>query len=980
MAANVFDLSVVLSMVNKLGPGAAEARKQLNTVEHAAEELERAQAKLGKAQAADIARSKRIRELSDEARAYQNTAKKASLYAGSLEEINKKAKEKMMGGVGQVGAGAAMVAPVAVSVNAFASREKAETQLKAALTDATGQVSSAFDAIRAKAEELGKKFPGSTEDYIRMALGQVRSGVSPQAVATGGLEASAALAVATETPFDEAAVGVAKLKNSLGIADKDLLGFIDDIQRMKNAGVKDMTEAVYAFSRAGGAMRAFGMSGRDAAQEITPLITMLLRSGKTGEEAGTAISAMIQQSMNSDKINKVNQALQGTGVQLRFMDKSGKFLGVKNMIDQFDKLKGLSGAGRAGIIQELLGTGGDASTALSLIESGRAGYDAMAKELKKQADLKTRLALIAETLANKLEALAGTFLDLVSNVGGAIAGVLKPFLDLLNKIVGYVSDFAKANPVFGAVLGVVLSLVGGLLALGGTIKIIGGAFLYCVGPIKTVITALATFTGMSQYSSVMATAGVKRMSWAWMNVKMHILAAAKATWVLKAAMAIGIVGAVLVLIALIASAAMQWSAFCQGISLMFQGAGQIICGVVDVIRETFIIMFLYVRRFFMWVINGIVEGYNSIAKYVGLDVALPFNVDEATAEIEQHRENIYQSGQNIAAGAGMISSGFSKCSEAVSTGWGQVKEKIGIGGQEAAGAATEATQAVVEALPAGAMVNNNAAVETGKNLGGGVAEGMKRGAESGFKTPIRVNWPAVMKLGQFERYAQGAIDRTAESMQAMGNIDIAAPIARARSAAGGGGGGYGGGGGGGGGAAGRRSATQRQMDKHRKDADIYAQAMQAIKAAGVDLAFDGDVYFRVSTRIERGMSPGNAAAAEMEYQRRAGAAIAASGWMPASMRDKAKGYWGAVESRNAKTQVADSVRADFAAHAARSNNPTIPAAVRADIRMAPQAKDKQKNGGTVVIQNMNINAANGKEAEATRREVVKQLRHATEMA
>ncbi|MBN1839781.1 MAG: phage tail tape measure protein [Campylobacterales bacterium] len=390
-------------------------------------------------------------------------------------------------GTGLKGAQLATQGAAGEVIKSFADLEDAKIQLQNTLMKSDGSVSPLFKEINDEATKLGNALPGTTADFYAMASKLKSLGVEEKSIIGGALKSSAYLGVVLKVPYEEAATATAKFKEALGIADEDLLTFIDDIQRLSHMGVQ-VGEMSFAFSKVGATMKGLGMMGLKAARDVEPLIGLLIKSGFSGETVGTNLGNMIESAVNF----KGSKELNNQGIDLTFNDTRGKFLGIQNMIKELEKLKDIeSDAARLNVLESLFGKGEAASMANVLIQKGTRGIDEFNKKLKEQADLNMRVGNSTKSLRNTWEALTGTFSNLLAFLGEGIAPELKSVTNFLGEATAALADFTQEHPMVtkflgGALVGFV-ALTGGL----GTAAIAVSMFTTVLGVLG--ITSMVTF-------------------------------------------------------------------------------------------------------------------------------------------------------------------------------------------------------------------------------------------------------------------------------------------------------------------------------------------------------------------------------------------------------------------------------------------------------------------------------------------------------
>ena len=385
-------------------------------------------------------------------------------------------------GRGALGTGLIAAGTLAKPIAAFAALEDASTRLKSTMMDRNG-MTGAFEQVNALAVKLGDRLPGTTADFLNMMATLKQFGITDQSILTGVGEATAYMAVLLKQTPEQAAEFAAKLKEATGVADADMLKFMDTIQRVYHQGVS-ATEMMYAFARSAGALKQMKIQGLEASREMSALYAILIKTGMSGETAGTGMGAILNTLMDAKKIREANDLLKQKGFKtLEFTDKKGNFLGVKNMVEQFEKLKALNPAQLAFILKKIFGGGQDQQMVATLINNGVEGYEKMTADMEKQADLQRRIAAVLRTLTNLWEAASGTFVNLMASLGEAVGDDLKQMTEWFGQLSEAIKGFIKENPVLAQWLG--------RIAMGLTALFIGGgALLMIVGVVGKAIGGL----------------------------------------------------------------------------------------------------------------------------------------------------------------------------------------------------------------------------------------------------------------------------------------------------------------------------------------------------------------------------------------------------------------------------------------------------------------------------------------------------------
>jgi len=394
-----------------------------------------------------------------------------------------------MGEAGRI-AGRAMMDMMRGPVTAFADAEDAATRLKTVMMDAAGQVPPTFQAVSDLATELGNKLPGTTKDFQNMMSALKEMGVTDQAILDGLGRSAAYLGVALKMPYEEAARFAARLAEASGVAEKDMMSFLDVIARTRNLGVQ-ATDMEYAFARAGGKLKEMGVQGLEASRELAPLYALLIRTGLSGETVGTGFAAVLTglQKLVYDtgkQMTDAREILRHYGITLDIIDRqTGKLKGPRQLVTELEKLKALPSQMRFDLLQKIFGGGQDAQMAATMIEKGLAGYQQIADQMAAQASLNTKVEAQLRTLNNVWNAASGTFENVVAKFGGLIAPELKRAFDAFNDFSEWLGNLIDRYQPVGKIVGITLAFGGALVFAGGSLALMAGMAMKSVGPLMT---------------------------------------------------------------------------------------------------------------------------------------------------------------------------------------------------------------------------------------------------------------------------------------------------------------------------------------------------------------------------------------------------------------------------------------------------------------------------------------------------------------
>lgn len=400
--------------------------------------------------------STRIASTSANIEAQTRALKRQSEERRRLSKIQQQASRAAAFGAGMAATGAASIyagkqamRPVMAAGGAFAAQEDASTQLRASMMRSDGTVSAEFAQIDALAKKLGDRLPGTTADFIDMMSVLSQQGLTPATILGGTGEAAALLGVQLRMPATAAAEFAAKMQDATRTSEKDMLGLMDTIQRSYYLGV-DSSNMLQGFSKLSPVMSIVRQEGLEFSKSMAPLLVMMDQTGMAGESAGNAIRKVFQGGLDAKKMEKANDLLKDAraGFRLKFTGAKGEFLGLDNVFNQLDKLKGLGDNAvlRASVMKAVFGDDSDTLQVLNtMMDKGRSGYAEVATKLQAQADLQQRVNEQLGTLTNVVDAAQGSATNALAAVGEAMAPDLKNLVNWLSSAGSAANTWAKEN-------------------------------------------------------------------------------------------------------------------------------------------------------------------------------------------------------------------------------------------------------------------------------------------------------------------------------------------------------------------------------------------------------------------------------------------------------------------------------------------------------------------------------------------------------
>ncbi len=444
------------------------------------------------------------------------------------EKLQKTSQNLMAVGSTAMETGKKILGMLEAPVAAFEEAEDAALRLDAAMMGADNKSHHLFTAMKKHAVDLGNELPGTARELQMMFAALIKEGVSAEDILGGVGRATGSLAVITEMGFSETAKFAGQVSKSIGIAAKDMMPFMDTIQKAFHLGLSP-TEIGYAFDKAAGAFNKFKIKGLESANELVPVLATLIKSGgMSAETAGTNFAAymngLYELQMGTDKSTKKLRAnLKSLGVDFDIFEKDRTFKGMDKMMAMLDKIRTLDVNVQNAVAKELFGAGADSSIFEILSATGSKGIEQLNERIEKQANLTARIEKILTSFKNVKESAMGAWETLLAGVGESIGPELKAVADGFGALSEKILVFTQSHPqltkwltIFTILSGVTLVLGGGLIfGLGVMINMlatIGGALPIAVTFLSTKFMHLfSTFLKIGAWNTA---TGVRLTTWA----------------------------------------------------------------------------------------------------------------------------------------------------------------------------------------------------------------------------------------------------------------------------------------------------------------------------------------------------------------------------------------------------------------------------------------------------------------------------------
>lgn len=387
------------------------------------------------------------------------TADASKLYK-TLDDSEKKLKDfsdsasELSGAL--AGVGAAIAAPAALGVKAFADFEERMLTVKGV----TGAAGDALAKLTATAQELGATTSWSASQVADGMIALGRMGFDPSQI-NASIRSVMDMARGLGVTVDEAAGMLGATLNQFGADASRSADFADILTKATNAAAISATELGESLKYSGAAGAAVGQS----IEEVVALTMSLRNVGLDASQAGTSLRSMFLTLQDAKKAS----AFEGLfNVSLR--DEEGR---LRSLVDVFTDAQAAAqamGDEVAGVVKEIFGTE-STTAAVSLLN---------ADDMKANEELLRNAQGAAAALREEMESgVAGSFDAVKSAVEGAsialgeaLAPEVKGLAEAIVTISGALATFIKENEGLVKALG---KNAVGLLAVGATFTALSSA-------------------------------------------------------------------------------------------------------------------------------------------------------------------------------------------------------------------------------------------------------------------------------------------------------------------------------------------------------------------------------------------------------------------------------------------------------------------------------------------------------------------------
>ena len=396
-----------------------------------------------------------------------------------LEKMNKlkeaqkryQARQENIGKVKEFGdrtfnRGIATAGALAVPMKIYMDVEESQADLRKMLGDEAKK-------YYAELRRISDKSPLSQPEVFEIAGSLAQSGIEGKEIVEYTEKANK-LKVAFDMSTQASGEFLAKTKEQLGLSKEQVFAFADTINYMADKTASSAAQLVDFSNRVGGVAKTMGIAKEANIAFGATLISM----GKQPEVAATGIKQLyLELGKGADTKRKASAfeflGLNGDQIaQDMARDAEGTILKV------LEKIKGLSTADKAGVLNDLFG-----EQAIDSIATLSNQTDKLRENLVKaksemangavEKEYKNRM----DTLANSLKLAKNEMMNALADLGMALAPTIKSALEALTPMIKKVAEWIRQNPklasgIMKAVAGFAVLSIG----IGGATKVFSPLF------------------------------------------------------------------------------------------------------------------------------------------------------------------------------------------------------------------------------------------------------------------------------------------------------------------------------------------------------------------------------------------------------------------------------------------------------------------------------------------------------------------------
>ncbi|TRZ71709.1 MAG: phage tail tape measure protein, partial [Bacteroidetes bacterium] len=324
--------------------------------------------------------------------------------------------------------------------------EEAMSDLKMSFMKVGGVVDPMYGKFMKMGADMTRTFKGGKTEMYGLISSLINTGINADDITRQFTNSVAQYATVMKVPYTEAATQIGKIVKMSNLAKKDMALLPDLLARMKILGVTNADEVAMAVGKSG--MGVMGLGGMQNMQSMAVIIAKIAQATGDAAGAGSGMQRIMVKMSQPKQMEKLNLELSKMGVKMKFFDKSGKFMGLQNMVAQ---LSVVPEALRQKIFGQMFGVRG-AVVAAALAKIGVKGYNETVEKMMTQDTLAKKATEYQRHAGYKMEIAWAGVKGIIVKIGLQIMPVFEAFLDKIQKLVFWTSDLFQKMGFLGTVI------------------------------------------------------------------------------------------------------------------------------------------------------------------------------------------------------------------------------------------------------------------------------------------------------------------------------------------------------------------------------------------------------------------------------------------------------------------------------------------------------------------------------------------------
>lgn len=342
--------------------------------------------------------------------------------------------------------------------------EDATIQMRQALTNAAGYVNPLYNDFLKMGDAMTISFKGGKTEMYGLITSLLRTGMEADNITSKFVNSVAQYATVLKMPYADAADMIGRISMMSELAQDDIAKLPDLLSRLQLMGVKTPDDVVQAVGRSG--MGVMGLGGFDNMQRMAVIIAQVQKTLGGASNAGRGMQIIMSKLSDPARMMKFNNQLAAIGVKIQLFDKSGKFLGLDNLIGSLGQVpKAL----RMQLFGKFFGARG-ATMAASLADLGIEKYNSEIGKMMNQQSLAKRSMEYQKRASYQLSIAMSALKGTLTKVGIELIPVFTKIANIVKILVWRFQEWYGKNK---AIVSVLKYIIIAMVTLKGIMMVVG---------------------------------------------------------------------------------------------------------------------------------------------------------------------------------------------------------------------------------------------------------------------------------------------------------------------------------------------------------------------------------------------------------------------------------------------------------------------------------------------------------------------------